>query len=255
MKTIYLNVKSISFFKVLCNEILEMQKCNGGNEKVVKILIDEFEFLNWEIDTKTSSIYQKSPIVVARKGDVAKEKIVVTANMFLNSETLGQSVNGGGLVAILLLAELLNSGFSEKYIEFVVFEKNSINNHNTNAYNEDKYLSEFNNTILNIDINVIGVKSDETILSISSDKCGLKEKVDNVLREFPEIKNGADYPNENNTVFIENGISAISVLSNRTTKSISSVAANCYPCNDLENLDCRKIVDIARIIHNIVLKC
>ncbi len=254
MKAIYLSVKSISFLKALCNEVLEMKKNNCGIGKVVNIIIDELKFLNWDLDIHSSGYYQKEPILIAKKGNNNKEKIVVTADMFLKSDTSVTLVNGGGLVSILILAELLNNYSFERQIEFVIFENNNTNGSLSMQGLDCVLIKESNNPILNIDIGFLGVKADEIALSISKDALSLNEITKNVLREYQDIKKGSEYVSNNNAFFTNQGISAISFGSIQKSNNSITENAFCLPCNDVDNVDCRKIIDIAQAVQKIIEK-
>ncbi|GMQ77590.1 MAG: hypothetical protein BMS9Abin02_0078 [Anaerolineae bacterium] len=186
--------------------------------------------------------------VVARKGKNAAGRIVISAHIDAKKGTPGAIDNASGVVVLLLLAALLKEYNGDRLIEIVAF-----NGEDYYAVpGQMLYLSQnrdrFNEIILNINIDGAGYKEGNTAFSLFNLPLQIKDKVDAILDEYDGIIEGVQWVQGDHSIFIQNGRPAIAVSSLWFTENIDTQDITHTPKDDIDIVDCNKLVEIAEAL-------
>ena len=186
--------------------------------------------------------------IIARKGNSSGRRIVVTAHIDAKKGTPGALDNASGVVVLLLLAELLKDYTGNNLIEIV-----ALNGEDYYAvpgqmrYIQD-YQDRFDEISLNINIDGAGYQDGLSAFSYY----GLPEEVEKQLKEvishFAGITEGAQWVQGDHSIFIQNGCPAVAVSSQWFTDHIDSQQITHTPKDNIEIVDCTKLVDIAQAL-------
>lgn len=186
--------------------------------------------------------------VVARKGSQIGQRIVVTAHIDAKKGTPGAIDNASGVVVLLLLAELLNDYAGNKLIEIV-----ALNGEDYYAvpgqmrYIQD-YKDRFHEIALNINIDGAGFKECHSAFSFYGLPDEIEQKIKAILPQFDGITEGVQWVQGDHSIFIQNGCPAIAVSSDWFTAHIDNQEITHTPKDNIEIVDCRKLVEIARAL-------
>lgn len=187
--------------------------------------------------------------VVAGKGKTDRERIVVSAHIDAKRGTPGAIDNATGVVVLMLLAELLRDYDGERKIEIVAFN------------GEDYYAvpgqmdyiarnrESFGNIVLNINIDGAGYKEGPTAFSFFDLPAAVKTRFEELLAEFDGIAEGPQWPQGDHSIFIQYGCPAVAVSSQWLIERMESQEITHTPKDDVDIVDCRKLVEIAEALN------
>jgi aminopeptidase YwaD len=190
--------------------------------------------------------------VIARKGNPAAERIVVTAHIDAKKGTPGAIDNATGVVILLLLAALLEDYGGDKQIEIVAF-----NGEDYYAVSGQMlYIAEnqggFENILLNINIDGAGYKTGGTAFSLFELPQRISRKVSRIINEFPEISEGVPWPQGDHSIFLQFGRPAIAVSSQWFINHMDSQDITHTPKDDINIVDIGKLPTIAMAIRQLL---
>lgn len=190
--------------------------------------------------------------VVARKGKPSTERIVITAHIDAKKGTPGAIDNATGVIVLLLLAKLLQDYNGNRLIEIV-----ALNGEDYYAVpGQMLYIREnqnrFDEILFNINIDGAGYKEGKSAFSFYGLPEEIKKKAKKVLKKFNGIKEGVQWPQGDHSIFIQNGCPAIAVSSEWFTENIASQEITHTPKDDIEIVDCRKLVEIAEALNLLI---
>jgi len=192
--------------------------------------------------------------IIARKGKHSSERFVITAHIDAKKCTPGAIDNATGVVVLLLLAKLLEGYDGDRLIEIV-----ALNGEDYYAVpGQMLYILEnqdrFNEILLNINIDGAGYKEGRSAFSFY----GLPEEIENnandVMDRYNGITEGDQWPQGDHSIFIQNGCPAIAVSSKWFTENIDSQEITHTPKDNIEIVDCQKMVEIAEALSLFVRK-
>ena len=115
-----------------------------------------------------------------------------------------------------------------------------------------KSQNRFNEILFNINIDGAGYKEGKSAFSFYGLPEEIKEKANQVLKKFKGIKEGVQWPQGDHSIFIQNGCPAIAVSSEWFTENIASQEITHTPKDDVEIVDCRKLVEIAEALNFLI---
>jgi len=192
--------------------------------------------------------------VIARKGEQVNGRIVITAHIDAKKGTPGAIDNATGVVVLLLLADLLEDYDGNKLIEIVAINGEDYYAVPGQMLYINKNQDRFNEILLNINIDGAGYKEGKSAFSFY----GLPEEIENnakeVLRKFNGITEGVQWPQGDHSIFIQNGCPAIAVSSEWFTENIESQGITHTPKDNIDIVDCQKVVEIAQALNLLVRK-
>ena len=196
----------------------------------------------------------KGENVIARKGKLSSERIVVTAHIDAKKGTPGAIDNATGVVVLLLSAKLLEDYDGDRQIEMVAFNGEDY----YAAPGQMLYLHEnqdrFHEILLNINIDGAGYKEGKSAFSFYDLPEEIKKKTNEVLHKFDGIIEGVPWFQGDHSIFIQNGRPAIAVSSEWFTNNVDSQEITHTPKDNLGIVDCHKVVEIAEALNLLVRK-
>jgi aminopeptidase YwaD len=190
--------------------------------------------------------------VIARKGKSSSGRIVVTAHIDAKKGTPGAIDNATGVAILLMLAELLEDYDGERQIEIAAF-----NGEDYYAVpGQMLYLREnqdrFHEILLNINIDGAGYREGKSAFSFYGLPEEMKRNALAVMSKFNGITEGVPWYQGDHSIFIQNGCPAIAVSSEWFTSNVDSQEITHTPKDNLEIVDCRKVVEIAEALSLLV---
>ena len=102
---------------------------------------------------------------------------------------------------------------------------------------------------LNINIDGAGFKEGGTAFSFYGLPGELEVNAKDVVRHFDGISEGVQWPQGDHSIFVQNGVPAIAVSSKWFTDNIDSQDITHTPKDNLEIVDCGKVVEIAEALN------
>jgi aminopeptidase YwaD len=186
--------------------------------------------------------------VVARMGRQSDQRIVITAHIDAKKGTPGAIDNGSGVVVLLLLAELLKDYAGDMLIEIV-----ALNGEDYYAvpgqmrYIQD-YQDRFHEIVLNINIDGAGYKEGTSAFSFYGLPDEMEMKIKEVISQFDGITEGSQWVQGDHSIFIQNGCPAIAVSSHWFTDHIDNQQITHTPKDNIEIVNCQKLVEIAQAL-------
>jgi aminopeptidase YwaD len=204
------------------------------------------------LHSNSERISGKGCNVIGRKGGQCPEKIVITAHIDAKKGTPGAIDNATGVIVLLLLAEMLQDYSGSKQIEIV-------------ALNGEDYFAvpgqmsyiranqdNFGNVLVNINIDGAGYTDGKSAFSFFNLPETMLEKANEVLRKYPGIVEGIQWPQGDHSIFVQYGRPAIAASSKWFTENINGQDITHTLKDDVGIVDCRKVVELAEAIESFV---
>ncbi len=204
--------------------------------------------------SKSKRIPGKGYNIIARKGNSAGERIVITAHIDAKKGTPGAIDNATGVVVLLLLAQKLVDYEGARQIELVALN------------GEDYYAvpgqmlyiknnrDRFDNILLNINIDGAGYKEGASAFSFYDLPEDMEAKAIDVISKFAGITQGVQWIQGDHSVFVQNGRPAIAISSKWFTENIDSQEITHTPKDNIDIVDPKKLVEIAEAVDLLVRK-
>lgn len=190
--------------------------------------------------------------VIASKGRRIDERIVITAHIDAKKGSPGAIDNATGVVVLLLLADLLGAYDGDTLIELVALNGEDYYAVPGQMLYISKNRDRFNEILLNVNIDGAGYRAGKAAFSYYD----LPEEIENTARDiisrFSGITEGVQWPQGDHSIFIQNGCPAIAVSSQWFTENIESQEITHTPQDNIEIVDCHKLVEIAQAL-NLIL--
>ena len=190
--------------------------------------------------------------VTGKKGKAGSERIVITAHIDSKKGSPGAIDNATGVVILLLLAELLKEYSGDKQIELVAFNgEDYFSVPGQMAYIKANH-HKFGNILLNINIDGAGYKEGKTFFSYFDLPDDILTKCNDTLKNNPGILEGPQWPQGDHSIFIQFGRPAIAVSSQWFIENIDSQDITHTPKDNIDIVDCSKLVDIAFALNELI---
>lgn len=204
------------------------------------------------LESNSKRIPGKGYNVTGKKGNKNSSKIVVTAHIDAKKGTPGAIDNATGVIVLLLLSELLKDYNGDKLIEIVAF-----NGEDYYAVpGQMIYISEnknnFSKIILNINIDGAGYKEGKSAFSLFDLPDEMLLHTRRVISQFSGITEGIQWPQGDHSIFLQYGVPAIAVSSKWFIDNISDQNITHTPKDNIEIVDCKKIVEISRALNTLI---
>jgi len=200
------------------------------------------------LDSQSKRIPGKGYNVMARKGRDNTQRIVVTAHIDAKKGTPGAIDNATGVIVLLLLADLLKDYQGSRLIEIVAFN------------GEDYYAVPgqmiyvaanqncFGQILLNINIDGAGYKEGHLGFFLFSLPDYLNSSILEIISQYPGICEGVQWPQGDHSIFLQSGVPAVAVSSKWFTDNINDQDITHTPKDNIEIVDCSKLVEIAKAL-------
>lgn len=187
-------------------------------------------------------------------GNKDADRIVITAHIDSKKGTPGAIDNASGVTILLLLANLLRDYNGNKQIELVALN-------GEDYYGVPGQLSyitanqdQFDNILLNVNIDGAGYKTGNSVFSFFNLPEMINKKAGEVLKEFPTIVEGIQWPQGDHSIFVQFGRPAIAVSSQWFTENIESQDITHTSKDTIDIVDLSKLVELAQAINLFVRK-
>jgi aminopeptidase YwaD len=213
-------------------------------------------FLGKTVALKSVSkrIQGKGCNVIARKGKQSGERIVITAHIDAKKGTPGAIDNATGVIVLLLLAKLLEDYDGNRLIEIVAFNGEDYYAVPGQMLYINKNHDRFNEIILNINIDGAGYKEGQSVYSFYGLPAEIEKNANDVIDKFNGITKGIQWAQGDHSIFTQNGRPAIAVSSKWFTENIASQEITHTPKDNVEIVDCKKVVEVAESLNFFVRK-
>jgi aminopeptidase YwaD len=190
--------------------------------------------------------------VIASKNPQAKKRIVLTAHIDDKDGTPGALDNAGGVIMLLLLAELLADYPGSLGVELV-----AINGEDYYAASgEALYLKEnkdrLNEILLNINFDGIGYFQGDSAFSLYDCNETLSGLICTTLAGYPGIIEGEQWFQGDHMVFVQNKIPAMAVTSQRFLQLFTTVTHTSR--DKMELVDCSRLASAAQAIYGLLVE-
>lgn len=190
--------------------------------------------------------------VIARKGISGSQRVVVTAHIDAKKGTPGAIDNATGVIVLLLLARQMKDYAGDRMIEIVAF-----NGEDYYAVpGQMEYLmanqGKFNDVLLNINIDGAGYKEGLSAFSLFDLPEVLQTYAKRIFADYPGIIEGAQWPQGDHSIFLQNGVPAIAVSSKWFIDNIEIQDVTHTPKDRPEIVDCHKLVEISCALNDFI---
>ena len=204
------------------------------------------------LESKAERIPETACNIVARKGENTQKRIVITAHVDSKAGTPGAIDNATGIAVLLLLPELLQDYKGKYGIELVAF-----NGEDYYAVpGQMKYIKqnegEFDNILLNINIDGVGYKEGLSGFSAFQLPEGIQNKLTEVIQNQPDIVEGLPWAQGDHSIFLQYGCPAIAISSNWLIENIESQNITHTPNDNLGIVNYSRIVECALAIKDLI---
>jgi len=204
------------------------------------------------LESLSKRIPGKGCNVIGKKGNKNSPKIVVTAHIDAKKGTPGAIDNATGVIVLLLLSDLLKDYNGNKLIEIVAFNgedyyavPGQMNYISTNK-------ESFNKILLNINIDGAGYNEGQSAFSLFDLPDEILQPAKNVINHYSGITEGIQWPQGDHSIFLQFGVPAIAVSSKWFIDNISDQDITHTPKDNIEIVDCKKIVEISQALNTLI---
>jgi aminopeptidase YwaD len=186
--------------------------------------------------------------VLARKGSKTGKRMVITAHIDAKKGTPGALDNAGGVVVLLLLAELLKDYEGEQMLELVALNGEDYYAASGQLLYLQQNQGRFGDMLLNINIDGAGYHQGKTTLSFFDLPDDLLRIASLAVENFPGIVEGVQWYQGDHSIFIQNGCPALAVTTQWFLENIANQEITHTPKDNLEILDPGKLVEVANAL-------
>jgi aminopeptidase YwaD len=189
--------------------------------------------------------------VNAIKGDPSR-RIVVCAHIDSKIGTPGANDNASGVVALLLLAELLRDYRGENGVELVALNGED----HYSAAGELLYLREnqgkLGEILLAINLDDVGYIKGKNAYSFYNLPAELEQAVRSAFALHPDLAPGEQWYQSDHMVFVQNGVPAMAVTSDRFEEMMQTITHT--PQDTIELVDPAKLARLALALRDLVTR-
>jgi aminopeptidase YwaD len=204
------------------------------------------------LESLSKRIPGKGYNVIGKKGNKNSQKIVVTAHIDAKKGTPGAIDNATGVIVLLLLADLLKDYNGNKLIEIVAFNGEDYYAVPGQMNYISKNKNNFNNIILNINIDGAGYKEGQSAFSLFNLPDEIHKTATNVINHYSGITEGVQWPQGDHSIFLQFGVPAIAVSSKWFIDNIAAQDITHTPNDNIEIVDCKKIIEISLALNTLI---
>lgn len=188
--------------------------------------------------------------VVATRGKEPEQRVVVCAHIDGKLGTPAAIDNASGVVALLLLAELL-----QDYDEELTIELLAVNGEDYYAVSGEMLYVEQNQDIfdqikLMVNIDAAGYIKGPTAYSFYGLQDEVEEKVTEVFSKFPGLSPGEQWYQSDHGIFVQRGVPAVAITSQEFTYLTNEITHT--QRDQAEIVEVTKLVEIAQALNTLL---
>jgi aminopeptidase YwaD len=116
------------------------------------------------------------------------------------------------------------------------------------------YQNRFHEILLNINIDGAGYKAGKSAFSFYGLPEEMELEIKEVIRHFDGITEGSQWLQGDHSIFIQNGCPALAISSQWFTDHIDSQQITHTPKDNIDIVDCSKLVEIAQALELFIRK-
>lgn len=188
--------------------------------------------------------------VVARKGD-GGQRVVVCAHIDTKPETPGAIDNAGGVVVLLLLAQLLADYEGAPSVEIVAFNGEDY----YSAPGQQLYLAQNSGRLsqmgLAINIDGAGYYKGRTAFSLYGCEAELAQRIRHVFGSRAGFMEGPLWYQGDHSIFVQNGVPALALTSEHVEELTSEITHTAKDRPEIVSVD--RLVATAEAVCDVVL--
>lgn len=204
--------------------------------------------------SKAERIPSNSYNIVARKGNINAPKIVISAHIDAKIGTPGAIDNATGVSVLLLLSQLLKDYNGTYLLELVAFNGEDYYSVPGQMKYIEQHQGNFENVILNINIDGAGYKSGLSAFSPFDLPVALKKIFDEVLLTHDNIEEGAPWVQGDHSIFVQFGRPAIAVSSSWFIENMECQDITHTQKDHPEIVNYDRLPEIATVIEDLIFK-
>ncbi len=190
--------------------------------------------------------------VIARQSPDAPRKIIFSAHIDAEDHTPGASDNAAGVVALLLLAEMLTGRQSDVGLEFVAF--NGEDHYSAGGQMDylRRYGARLKEAVIGINIDDAGYIHGKTAYSFYECPDALQEAVRVTFGRYAGLMEGPCWYQSDHMIFAQNGIPAMAITSEAVGELMRDITHT--PNDSPDKVDCRKLVELAGALRDFITR-
>ena len=204
------------------------------------------------LESLSKRIPGKGYNVIGKKGSNNSPKIVVTAHIDAKKGTPGAIDNATGVIVLLLLSDLLKDYNGNKLIEIVAFNGEDYYAVPGQMNYISRNKNNFNKILLNINIDGAGYKEGLSAFSLFNLPDEILQPAKEVINKYSGITEGIQWPQGDHSIFLQFGVPAIAVSSKWFIDNIADQDITHTPKDNIEIVDCNKIVEISQALNTLI---
>lgn len=190
--------------------------------------------------------------MIARKGRQSAKSIVVTAHIDSKKGTPGAIDNASGVVVLLLLAELLRDYDGDRQVELVALNGEDYYAVPGQMLYVNRNQERFQEILLNINIDGAGYKEGKSAFSFYGLPEEIEESIKHVIDQWDGVIEGTPWVQGDHSIFIQYGCPAVAVSSQWFTEHIDSQDITHTSKDNIDIVDCGKLVEIAQALNQFI---
>lgn len=190
--------------------------------------------------------------VIARKGTDPSRRVVVFAHIDAKDGTPGALDNATGVIALLLLADVLESYAGGIQIELVAMNGEDY----YSSPGEQLYLQrnsgQFETIQLGINLDGVGYCEGGTVFSLYGCPPDLEALIRDTLGRYPAILEGGPWYQGDHSLFLMNQRPALAFTSERAVHLLSEIVHT--PKDSPDIVDLERVLELAYALHDLLLR-
>jgi aminopeptidase YwaD len=203
------------------------------------------------LESRAHRLPSKGCNVIARKGGRTHQRLVLCAHIDAKRGSPGAVDNAGGVIGLLLLAELLADYSGKPGIELVAMNGED---YYSNP-GEQQYLAlnagRFSEIVLGINLDGVGYHKGDIAYSLYGCPENLGDQIRAALTDYPGIVAGEAWYQGDHGLFIMNQRPALAFTSSLAAELLSAVIHS--PKDSLELIDTAKLANFAHALRDLIL--
>ncbi|TDP81212.1 aminopeptidase YwaD [Halanaerobium saccharolyticum] len=192
--------------------------------------------------------------VIGIKGKNKSHRIVITAHIDAKKGSPGAIDNATGVTILLILAELLQDYDGNKLIELAAFNGEDYYSVSGQIAYIRANQNNFDNIILNINIDGAAYKIGNTSFSSFDLEASLEKKLEEIIKNYPGIVRGSKWAQGDHSIFLQYGVPAVAISSRWFIDNIETQQITHTEKDNLEIVAPAKIIEIAQALNQFVRK-
>ena len=204
--------------------------------------------------SRTKKTPSKGYNVIGRRGNRNGKRITITAHIDAKKGSPGAIDNGTGVVAMILLSELLKDYTGKYQIELVALNGEdyySVPGQMTYLKNNK---DNFSDIALNINIDGAGLNKGKTAYTLINLPDARTDYVRDVFKHFPGFVEGKPWVQGDHSMFLQFGVPAIAISSEWLLDNLQTQRITHTENDTVSRVDLDKVIELGNAICTLICK-